>query len=114
MPKLPPGHSLPERTNPCCGYPITGADSLDPADPNARTPEPGDIHICLNCGTALTYTEDVSRSRITTPADYNDCTARDLRLVELAQRYIRARGRIWDEKTGKHKPAPPPPPNKKK
>lgn len=47
---------------PCCGYKLDGATSLD----TPRTPEPGDLTVCLKCTSILTYEGPAEIKLITT------------------------------------------------
>jgi hypothetical protein len=52
-----PEHHIPVQPCPCCDYKIDAASN---AKGGGKSPVPGDLSICINCGTLLMFKDDLS------------------------------------------------------
>jgi len=73
---------------------MLGETELDP------DPHPGDVAICLNCGTYLVYLDEENNARLAELFDLKQLSDKRRNQLKKAGRYIRRRGRIWPRKKG--------------
>jgi len=78
-------------TNPCCGYRVDTLEPLDTDQPNAK-PQDGDILVCLNCGAALVWTNNLKNRRHLRLSDLESLSRLDRFLLDKAQKLITKRG----------------------
>jgi hypothetical protein len=76
---------------PQCGYFCDAASEAKGND--AIRPKPGDIGICLNCGTPNIFTVDF-RLRVITEAEFIGLPKAKKQMLARAKMYCLARGRI--------------------
>ena len=88
--------------NPCCGYLTNASDMIiDYELKELQTPNPGDVALCLNCGSLLVYKDGPRNiTRLCGNRDLAQVTKRDRLMLAKAQRYVRARGLIHPRWTG--------------
>lgn len=78
---------LPVDHCPACNKPLDAAASISGEDVG---PQPGDVTLCIGCGTFLEYGEDM-RLMLLTDAHKDEISAEDLDRLEEIQTMIRTR-----------------------
>ena len=78
------GKPLPPSACPKCGYEFDAATVCDEKDPEQKArPKPGDLSICLKCGTALQFTETMMLEAVNVDElDADDDTKFQLRRIQ--------------------------------
>ena len=78
---------LPKSTCPYCGYEM---DAATHATSGEATPHPDDIGICLECGGAMVYQEDM-RLRVLTSTEVAAMSQGELAALELISTVVRGK-----------------------
>jgi len=93
--------NLPVRRNPCCGYCVDAAETLESVLGEQPNPWPrtGDLTLCLNCGAILVFIDPITnQTRLALPKDGQTLSGKRRRMLVRAQKYIRRRGWIPRER----------------
>ena len=80
-------HDVPEMKCPLCEHALDRA-TMDPRNPDALPPQPGDVSVCLYCAAFLVFTETL-HMRSMSEAEFNKLSAEQQRYLNAVRNFIR-------------------------